>query len=337
MVVKYIHKSDVGSNKTQKYTVAVNCTAYWYDRPNAYTVTATNPKIDCISITLHVHDEHRGAISQALWDLVKDTDHPEYINSKAHYKGSSYYKTSVCWVDKKTQSKVLIQCQPSKNAKKNTPYLRVEFNPDQLGAKGLARFKEQVPVTLYGNGTWQTVINEGTITRLDIAVDLVNVDVEDLLVATKKPGKKLSYFGVEGKIETAYQNTSNTIYIYDKKQALLDSDLTPEYGDAPHTRVEIRTKTTKGIAGLPTLLNHLDKVSLVDIEAPSPPEEQHHWTMFQNACRYKGLDGALNDLPEEVRSQYKAALEAVEGEVWQPKKLWGKWAKTVERSGLQEP
>lgn len=336
MVVKISKKSDVGSNKTQKHAIAVNCTAYTYKRPTGYIVNVMKPKIDCLSVTLHVHDEHRQAIPEGLWALVHDPDNPQYINSKAGYKGSSYYKTSICWVDPVTKARVLIQCQPTTKAKKGTAYLRFEFNPDQLGATGLANFKEQLPLILLGNGTWETIINEGCITRLDVAVDLVNVDVEDLLVATKKPGKKLSYFGLGGKIETAYQNTTKTIYIYDKRQKQLDDDLEPEYGGAPHTRVEIRTKTTKGILGLPTLMNHLKKVHLVDIEAPNPPEEVHHWKLFQNACRYKGVGGALKELPDPVSAQYKAAIAAIEKEVWQPDEIWDYWPETISKSGFQD-
>lgn len=337
MVVKIAQKSDVGSNKTQNHAVAINCIGYWYKRPNKYKATITKPKIDKLAITLHIHDEYRKVIYQQLWDMVKDKDCPEYINSKAGYSGSSYYGTSVCWVDPVSKSKVLIQCKPTKKAKKNTPYLRLELNPDQLGPKGLSAFKDQFLMITLGNASWQTLIDEGCITRLDVAVDLINVDVEDLLVAAKKPGKKLSYFGIGGKIETAYQNTTNTVYVYDKKQKQLDAGLEPEYGNTPHTRVEIRTRTTKGISGLPKLMNHLKKVSIVDIEAPDPPESAHSWAQFQDACRYKGLDGALNTFPEELRSQYKAAIDAVEREIWKPKDLWGLWPETVAKSGLLEP
>ena len=337
MVVKISHKSDVGSNKTKKYAVAIDDTGYRYERPNGYKVTVTKPKIDRLAITLHVHDaDGQKAIPHGLWDMVDGDEYPQYINSKADLKGSNAYKTSVCWVDPISKGSVLIQCQPWSKGKKNTPFMRFELNPDRLGPEGVSRFKKELLVIFLDNIPYETLRKAGNVTRLDVAVDLVNVDVEDLLVAAKKPGKKLSYFGIGGKIETAYQNTSKTIYIYDKKQAQLDKDLKPEYGETPYTRVEIRTRTTKGITGLPKLLNHLKKVSLVDIEAPNPPEEEHHWKLFQDACRYRGLDGALGVFPENIRSQYQAAIDAVAGDVWQPAKLWSFWPETVAKSGLLE-
>ena len=305
-------------------------------RPTGFKVTVLKPKIDNISLTLHIHDEHRQAVPEGLWDMADDAETLEYVNSKAGFKGSNNYKTSVSWVNPGGGA-VLIQCQPKAKKGKDIPFLRFEFNPDQLGPEGLSRFKEQLIVILLGNGSWETLIKEAKVTRLDIAVDLLNVDTEDLLVGAKKPGKKMSYFGIGGKIETAYQNTTNTIYIYDKKQKQIDDKQTPEFGNTPHTRVEIKTRTTKGILGLPSLMNHLNKVSLIDIEAPEPPEEHHHWKLFQDACRYRGMDGALNFLSDDVRGKYIEAIEAVEGEIWQPEKLWGFWAETVHKSRLLDP
>lgn len=339
MVVYLEFESDTASNKTEKYKSQLTASAYWYERPTEHMVTILKPKIDKLSLTLHIHDEHRKAIPEGLWGMASDPETPEYVNSKSEYKGSNEYRTSVSWVYP-GGGPVLIQCDPKSKKGKNIPYIRFEFNPDRLGVAGLSAFKKQIPVILLGNGSWATLIENAKITRLDIAVDLHNIDIENLLIGTMKPGKKISYFGIEGKAETNYLNVTSKgsgLYVYDKKQKYVDDKQPPEFGDTPHTRVEVRTSTTKGILGLLSLMNHLKKISLVDIEAPEPPEELHHWKLFQDSCRYRGLDNALKNLPDEVGKMYLDAVKSVEGEIWQPEKLWGFWAETIHKSGLLEP
>jgi len=184
--------------------------------------------------------------------------------------------------------------------------------------------------------------NEGKVTRLDIAVDLINIDLEDLLVSTPKPSVSMGYFGLTGKAETKYLNVNkkgSNLYVYDRRARLAKLQQEgvgdgPEYGDTKHTRVEVRTHADKPITALPGLQNRLKRIDLIDIEAAEPPEEQYHWQLFQDSCRYRGVAGALALLPDGVRDQYEAAIKAVSGQLWRPDKLWGHWPEVVEESGL---
>ena len=106
---------------------------------------------------------------------------------------------------------VLIQCTAGKT---DTAFLRFEFNPDHIGPEGVAVFKETLPEIMDGKVSYGDFAKTSRVTRIDVAVDLINVDIEDLLIGVKKPGKKVSYFGIGGKIETAYQNTARTIYMW---------------------------------------------------------------------------------------------------------------------------
>ena len=179
-------------------------------------------------------------------------------------------------------------------------------------------------------------------TRLDIAVDLVNIDLEDLLVSTPKLTVSMGYFGLTGKDETKYLNVNkkgSNLYVYDRRTHLgkleeMGVGDGPEYGAAKHTRVEVRTKADKPITSLPGLKNRLKRIDLIDIEAAEPPEQEHHWRLFQDSCRYRGLGGALGLLPDDVRDEYEIAIKAVAGELWQLERLWVLWPEAVVKSGL---
>jgi len=126
----------------------------------------------------------------------------------------------------------------------------------------------------------------------------------------------------------------SNLYVYDRRQRLRDAGGEPEFGETKQTRVEIRTGTTKPIVELPSLMNHLWKIEIIDIEAAEPPENDHHWKMFQDSCRYRGLHGALNILPVQIREQYEAAIMAVEDKLWRPDELWTYWPEMIAKSGL---
>lgn len=332
MVVKFSQESDSGSNKPEKYSVQLTATAYWYDRPTGYRVSVLKPKIDRLSVTFPVQSiNHQDAIRKNLQALAKSTQYPELtVWQKLKYWGAGKYKRSY-GLTVAPGKQVLVQCMAGHS---NTAFFRFDLNPDHIGPEGVAKFRNSIPILSDGHVSYADIANHGRITRIDVAFDLINVDVEDLLVGSKNKGKKLSYFGVGGKIETAYQNTSNTVYVYDKRQKQIDDDAEPEYGSAPHTRVEVRTKPTKHITELTTLNSQPKKVFVVDIEAPEPPEDIHHWKLFQDSCRYRGLDGALNQLSGGIREKYVDAIEAIEGEVWKPDTLWKHWPETVKKSGL---
>ena len=64
------------------------------------------------------------------------------------------------------------------------------------------------------------------------------------------------------------------------------------------------------------------------------PEEPHHWKLFQDACRYRGMGGALSLLPVSIRPAYQQALDSAKGALWRPEKLWDHWHEALEGAYL---
>jgi len=109
-----------------------------------------------------------------------------------------------------------------------------------------------------------------------------------------------------------------------------------EFGGAKYTRVEVRTEVGTPITAMAHMSNRLLKIDLFDIEAAAPPEQPHHWRLFQDSCRYRGLAGALALLPEGVRSAYEAVIKSTEP-LWRATELWGHWPAALKTSGLTLP
>lgn len=95
------------------------------------------------------------------------------------------------------------------------PDCRLEFNPSKLGWQGINDLDFILSVLLPGG--WGYVWEHGQITRIDIALDLPGVGVEDFHIL---PHMSLTYktFGRNGLCETIYigKPKGNQFRIYDK-------------------------------------------------------------------------------------------------------------------------
>ncbi len=339
MVVTLEHTADTGSNQPGKVGVQLIAMAYSYKRPSGFTVSVLKPKIDRLSLTFDIQGE-------LTRKKVRDHLHSQALNDspivtpwKKHKDwGASKYSRSYS-LSVGGENAVLLQHAA---LKANHRFLRFEFNPYHVGPDGVEVFRTHLLKITGGLVTYESLAFGGKVTRLDIAIDLVNIDLEDLLISTSKPGVTSGYFNPSGKAETKYLNVNtkgSNLYVYDRKAKLL-KDLEKgsvdalEFGETKLTRVEVRTSTEKPLAELSSLTNRLKKIDLIDIEAVEPPEEEHHWKMFQDSCRYRGLAGALSQLPNSLSAKYEDAITSASGQLWKPETLWGTWPQVVEGSGL---
>ncbi len=339
MPIIFKHTADTGSNKTAKFDVQLIANAYWYKRPTEYTVSVHKPIIDRMSFTFPVTDTLMRKCVRS-WLLAESKKPGSSVNkwTKLQDWGSQQYHHSFA-INCSKGTPVLLQIEAENPG---TAFLRVEFNPNAIGPNGMGIFQDSLSKMFGGAFTYLDIAAGCKVTRFDVAVDLVNIDVEDLLITTTKPGKTMSYFSLAGKKETAYLNIKkkgSNLYVYDRK-ALIEklfvegSGQPSEFGEAPYTRIECRVKPDKPITSLPKSHNPFKKIGLIDIEAPASPEAEHHWRLFQDSCRYRGVAGALNQLPEGTRDEYQAALDAVSGDLWRPQKLWEHWEDTLTKSGV---
>ena len=174
--------------------------------------------------------------------------------------------------------------------------------------------------------TKASIATDAKITRIDVAVDMLNIDPEDILVAHEFQGKTIAYFGESGKVETIYfdkKTKSSNTYLYDKKTQIKESGKpvnggANEYGEAKYTRLERRLQTQKTLSNLESLSNPLKKLDLKDLDGSEAPGDAYVWKLFQDACRYRGFNGALELLPEKERKAYQETIEKSSNLLWRP-------------------
>lgn len=326
--------SDTGSNKPGKHSVQFEEQAYSYQRPSNHIVSVLKPKIDRFSVTYPVNDPAtRNLVRSRLQDLSEtEPETVKKVKPTKHW-GSVRYARSYKVILTNGQG-VLIQCAAENSS---LAFLRIEFNPNALGPEGVKSFRAMLPHLTHNAVGWNSLGTTGRVTRVDVAVDLVNIGLDDILIRTVQLGKTMNYFGKDGQSETKYMNVSkkgSKSYVYDRKVRLVEAKKASEFGEAKYIRTEVRIVPECALSDLAKLQNKLTKIEFFDFEAPTPPENIYHWKHFQDSCRYRGFEGALQAFPPELRKAYEKAVADVAGGLWQPENLWTSWPSVVSNSGL---
>jgi hypothetical protein len=203
MPAKFVIKSTaLSSNKTQgKLEIGKDELAYWNFIGSetagvGNAVYVLRPKLDKLSLVFNVEREsHRKTIKGLLLSAVKDEQVPWYQEAKSAGQAKKY-NVEALLTPPDGKHPILIQVDPKKKKEPKPAFMRFEFNPYKLGKKGLAFFKENLSEFLLDQIKYDDLKKDGKLTRLDIACDLVNVQLGDLVFRSLKPGKSHVYYGL---------------------------------------------------------------------------------------------------------------------------------------------
>jgi hypothetical protein len=125
--------------------------------------------------------------------------------------------------------------------------LRIETNPRKLGPKG---FKTLLAILNDPDGPFsgKTVLQSVRITRIDIAVDLEGVQVDDVIAFHESELQRSMYIGTDGVIETIYVHGKSNkskpagkvlLTVYDRAKERLKKGKQSPFGPSPVTRIEV--------------------------------------------------------------------------------------------------
>ena len=130
---------------------------------------------------------------------------------------------------------------------------RFEFNPTKIGPDGLSYIRNFID-SVTGIGT-NALFANGKVTRIDIALDLPGLSLDEVIVRSKGQRKHGVYTGQTSRLETLYLGSvkSNRTAVYTKVKGAIE-----------FLRIERRMKPTD-IRGheLFGLTNPFDKVQLI--------------------------------------------------------------------------
>lgn len=217
--------------------------------------------------------------------------------------------------------------------KPNKSFLRLEFNPDHLGTKGIKEFKTILDQWLLPHG-YPSVLKWSRITRIDLAVDFVNVSLDQIFPKTKWP-TYMEMWSHKGELESIYlgkrSQTNNFYRIYEKS-----------IGHPPKKkvlRVEREMRNLKIAFGeLQSLPNPFSTLHLNHLDMPPPKEwDTTKWRLFVRVLKFSGLNSALLMLPPAERKVAKLHVAKFSIHQMDLGAIWSEWPSILQKTGLLEP
>lgn len=328
---KGVTPSNKGGVTDEQYPLA-----YSYSAPGVKKVRVLEPVIDKLSVTIPVEDpEMRQTIFTSVENLFAKKKSAVHTNVYGKAKKEYAFAINVTLTGDET---MLVQAGYKKP---QSHFVRIEFNPAKLWKYGpglaMHRLKE-----VTGNALpWSYVVEYGRATRIDAAVDMVNAPMSSLVILNNQGGKTHFYVGETGEIETSYLGIPGykkpaDQLAYNKNQEAEDKGTSPLYNNIVHTRIEMISKSKnrllKNIAGIKE--NLFERLTV--IHPGNAPEgiDPTLWALFLETCRFRGLEGALSLLPENLAGTCQTALMDAAANSWRPDKIWQRWSNAVSHSQL---
>lgn len=314
---------------------------YKYKRGDKSKGFVLKPRIDFLVVTIPVKDpDTQGLILKALGDDLYSLDEGDIVafnvsNLSGVGKGLyQYYKQSI--QIKSFPGLLAIQAEPNN---KTHNFLKITMIPSRWSRENVKAFWDYIYDISGGTIDSNVVATKGNVTRIDWAIDFINVDTSDLYPQklTNNPRKKVAYVGVSGGVETYYIGPNSEkagpqnfkAYIYDKlaKDQQLGNE--PEFNFL-HTRFEIRlmkdkiaSNSLKSLANLSDkIANRFEPYSMIDFHAVDPIRGHELWHCFGDSCKLRGVDGAMDMVNFANQKAFKKMLLSAEKECWRPEKLW---------------
>lgn len=342
----YAHLNDPASNKqgnTGSKKIKLDCKRVSYSPlPNVYIL---KPHIDKISITYKIADaDLTDCIVESL--LMKiEQEKSLYASAKSFKAGTTVYQAAAILILPHNGSHALVQAKPKNKAPSH--HLRLEFNPAALGSEGIAFLKAELEALQTEGLDASDIINNGLVTKVDIAVDILGAAIDALDVRYHGSGGCIWYYGEDGTAETGYyghsynqktkKNNNSPWKLYNKTVQIAKTGASygPAYGQIPLSRIEYTaTSLNKRLAKLATLTNPFFSVSLARA-VPPPGAHPGLWQFFIDSCHQRGLDRALKLLPtQDLKNVFLTALNSAHSEFWRPHKIWSSWDEAIQTCGL---
>lgn len=242
--------------------------------------------------------------------------------------------------------------------KKGSARLKLAFNPRKLGQKGMSDLSEFLALTF----DVPKALAKAEITKADLAVDVVGLHISEVAAFHSTQGKRLSYLGHDGDLETLYifgkkhpfkqksdqwgplkavhpDNPMGTlrVRIYDKVRERQAIGQKPPFGDCPVTRIEIIVPK-HCLTDLPSLCHLPDqfKKLRVGYVKTQMPASVTLWPKFHSICMSHSAERAseILNLNEANRKAFASALKVQNDDLVGPGHTWSVWTQALATSSV---
>lgn len=198
---------------------------------------------------------------------------------------------------------------------------RIECNPAKIGPQG----REELNTLLLSIAgvDFREFVATGKVTRADVAVDLPDIVVDDVIVRSSRARKHAIYTSQRGVPETVYVGKDN-IAVYDKGAQAKDGII--------RLRVERRLKPMCLGRDLLNIANPFENVRVIKTSVLKELMPNRDETVF-DSMRVRGIKRVIATLPWSDRVRTEAAAND-EANNLLPASLWDSWPSCLVDAGI---
>jgi len=206
----------------------------------------------------------------------------------------------------------------------NAATFRCEFNPARLEMADVRAILDIVLPLGYSS-----LMNYGRCTRMDIAIDILGVDIEDMMVWNTAARRTRMYTGEYGCLETYYLGSLGSqrhFAIYDKRAEMEKNGIDMDLPDGPIVRIEARLRPSVYWCDMSELPNPFAKLNVASYASIGALDVETH--LFLESCRLRGPQAALKrvkKLDASLWSKYSKRLEQHVSPWWDPEHIWARY------------
>jgi len=291
---------------------------------NSKSVTAHNVIIDKLAITFDVPQSRVKSIASQLKAIRKEKfgDYSKNVN---------YQVGTKIWLNKHLiQEKATSSCLTVHTLPKFAGYrsCRVEWNPSKIPINVVA----SVALENY-LGIDSSLIGRGIVTQLDVAVDVDNIQIDDILFHVPKYRLCKNIIS-SGMTRYIGGRSGKRYYCCYDKQAEIIAHNTRVYWDThkepvpdhPRMRIEARLSPKIYWSEIEHIENPFEIMKLRQFSTCTAAEgkSDQYVRMALALTRHDGLNAALSTLDKKTRAlMKKRILDSQEScDWWRPEKLW---------------
>lgn len=206
------------------------------------------------------------------------------------------------------------------------PSYRLEFNPARLCDQGWSDLWTFLQTTM--DPEPKAFMNGSKVTRIDLAVDLPGLDVEQVIVQTSRKRKVGVYSDQTGRPQTVYLGAPtgrNRLAAYTK---------TDKDSGAVSLRIECRVNARCAGSELHAIENPFASISLLPVSLLDKISLGMPPVFLADSIRLRGLSRALKLLPPTRRKMVEYSLSAGEALLPDADDIWAEFPKALEAAGF---
>ena len=239
-----------------------------------------------------------------------------------------------------------VRFQFEEKTSKIAAQFRLECNPRKLGKKGFATLIS-ILSDPKGPFKFETFIKHARVTRIDVAVDLIGVQVAELLVSHKKQGMRSYYVGKDGVLETLYVHRGKTkakpsgnvaLMAYDRRRERVSKGKAAPFGLADVTRIEITKLPKKPHNDLQNIVNFTDPFAEIAVgyAAEQIASNSSVWRQYIGLRRSQPKEEVVNllSLSPDTAKYFASTYEVPQANLVAPKINWEGWRHGLNKTGL---